>query len=315
MLYTSHKKEVWWPIVKEFEERTGIWVTVSEAGTSEILTKIAEARGNPEADVIFGGGAETLEAFRDYFVPYCAAGREEVKPVFSGGRDILWTPFSALPLVMVYNTKLVEPDKVQAWADIMRPEFKGKIAFADPVKSGSGFTALVTLCKVLEQENSTAEENRILKMLSAQLAGKATESSGEVLESVAEGSALIGITLEETALKRIAAGGNLALVYPEEGTSVVPDGSALLRGAPHPENAKRFLDFTLEADVQQLIEERLFRRSVLRSGTAQKTEALPPLERLHPIGYDIPDISRKRDALLMSWEFYFGSGEEREGEP
>ena len=26
VLYTSHKKEVWWPIVKEFETRTGVWV-------------------------------------------------------------------------------------------------------------------------------------------------------------------------------------------------------------------------------------------------------------------------------------------------
>ena len=24
VVYTSHKEEVWWPIVKEFEERTGI---------------------------------------------------------------------------------------------------------------------------------------------------------------------------------------------------------------------------------------------------------------------------------------------------
>ena len=28
VVYTSHKEEVWWPIVKEFEERTGIWVDV-----------------------------------------------------------------------------------------------------------------------------------------------------------------------------------------------------------------------------------------------------------------------------------------------
>lgn len=147
VICTSHKREVWWPIVKEFEERTGIWVTVSEAGTSEILTRIAEARGNPQADVIFGGGAETLEAFRDYFVSYRAAGREEVQPAFSGGEENLWTPFSALPLVLVYNTKLVEPEKVQAWADVMRPEFRGQIAFADPARSGSGFTALVTLRK------------------------------------------------------------------------------------------------------------------------------------------------------------------------
>ena len=33
VLYTSHKKEVWWPIVKEFETRTGVWVEVVEAAS------------------------------------------------------------------------------------------------------------------------------------------------------------------------------------------------------------------------------------------------------------------------------------------
>ena len=28
VVYTSHKEEVWQPIVREFEERTGIWVDV-----------------------------------------------------------------------------------------------------------------------------------------------------------------------------------------------------------------------------------------------------------------------------------------------
>ena len=37
VIYTSHKEEVWWPIVKEFEERTGIWVDVVTGGSSQLL--------------------------------------------------------------------------------------------------------------------------------------------------------------------------------------------------------------------------------------------------------------------------------------
>ena len=40
VLYTSHKKEVWWPIVKEFESRTGIWVEVVQGGTNELLEQL-----------------------------------------------------------------------------------------------------------------------------------------------------------------------------------------------------------------------------------------------------------------------------------
>ena len=42
VVYTSHKEEVWWPIVREFEERTGIWVDVVTGGTNELLSRIAQ---------------------------------------------------------------------------------------------------------------------------------------------------------------------------------------------------------------------------------------------------------------------------------
>ena len=59
--------------------------------------------------------------------------------------------------------------------------------------------------------------------------------------------------MEETALQHISAGEDIALVYPADGTACVPDGSALVKGAPHEENARRFLDFTVSRDVQSLV--------------------------------------------------------------
>ena len=45
VIYTSHKAEVWRPIVREFEERTGIWVTVETGGSNELLERIAPRGG------------------------------------------------------------------------------------------------------------------------------------------------------------------------------------------------------------------------------------------------------------------------------
>ena len=52
VVYTSHKEEVWWPIVREFEERTGIWVDVVTGGTNELLSRIAQEAEAPAADVM-----------------------------------------------------------------------------------------------------------------------------------------------------------------------------------------------------------------------------------------------------------------------
>ena len=69
VIYTSHKEEVWRPIVREFEERTGIWVDVVTGGSNELLERIKWEADAPGADVMFGGGVESLESYAEYFSP------------------------------------------------------------------------------------------------------------------------------------------------------------------------------------------------------------------------------------------------------
>lgn len=298
VVYTSHKEEVWWPIVKEFEERTGIWVDVEYGATSELLERLVQEGKAPRADVMFGGGVESLMTYADCFAPYECAGEEHILERFRAP-DGLWTPFSALPLVLVYNTRLVEPGQVSRWSDLLRPSLKGRIAFPDPAVSGSSFTALATMLYALG-----GDQEEVLRRFAENLDGGQLSSSGDVLSAVADGDALVGVTLEETALKRMAEGMNIAMVYPEDGSSCVPDGSALVKGAPHEDNAKLFLDFTVSPEVQQLLAGRLCRRSV-RDDVAPLDELIP-LDELPLADYDLDRAVEEREAILMTWAFYAG---------
>lgn len=49
VIYTSHKESVYAPIVKEFEERTGIWVQVETGGTTALLSRLEEESEAPSA--------------------------------------------------------------------------------------------------------------------------------------------------------------------------------------------------------------------------------------------------------------------------
>ncbi len=118
----------------------------------------------------------------------------------------------------------------------------------------------------------------------------------------------MGVTLEETALKRAAAGEDIALIYPDDGTSCVPDGGALVQGAPHPENARKFLDFIAGNDVQNRLETEFSRRPV-REGV-ESGGVLRPLEELVLVDYDLAWTVEHHDSILMSWAFYLGGGEE-----
>lgn len=297
VVYTSHKEEVYRPIIREFEERTGIWVQVVTGGTSDLLERIAQEKAAPQADVMFGGGVESLDSYRRLFDPVQCREAENITDHLLSPDDP-WIPFSALPVVLVYNTMLVEPGNLTGWADLQRPEFAGKIAMADPARSGSSFTALVT--------GLSACGDEAMRALALNLLGQQLDASREVLGKVADGSCLVGITLEETALQRIAAGDNLAMVYPTEGTSCVPDGTAVVLGAPHSENALRFLDFTLSRQVQQLLGEQFYRRSVRRDVTAPA--ALIPMDELVLVDYPAHWAVEHRADILQKWEWSVKEG-------
>lgn len=293
VIYTSHKDEVYGPIIKEFQQRTGIWVEVVTGGSGELLERIAmEAEGGqPACDLMFGGGVESLAAYEDCFEPCTPEGVENLRGV-GLSEEGLWTPFSSLPLVLIYNTRLVSEGELTGWADLLDPRWKGRIAFADPTVSGSSYTAALTLFSCIE-----GDDWDILAALVDNLDGGALPDSGDVVESVRSGSRYIGVTLEETALKQSSP--ELGIVYPAEGTSAVPDGCALIKGAKHAENARAFLDFVLGRDVQELLVSDLHRRSVRTDVHAP--EDLPSEAELGIIDYDVHWAGALKEEFIRRW--------------
>lgn len=299
VVYTSHKPEVYGPIIAEFESRTGIWVTVETGGTNELLARIAKEADAPAGDIMFGGGVESLASYKRYFDAYESSEESRLLPGCRS-EDHCWAPFTTLPFVLIYNKKLVAEEELTGWSDLVDPKWKGRIAFADPATSGSSYTALATLCQVLP---GTTEE--ILARFAENLDGRQCAGSGDVVEAVADGTLPIGVTLEETALKRIAAGDDIQLLYPAEGTSAVPDGSALIKGAPHEENARRFLDFVIGIDVQKRVAA-FYRRSVRTD--VPPSDRLTAQAELRLIDYNLTWASAAHDDILACWAALAGTG-------
>ena len=295
ILYTSHKEEVYGPIVKEFEERTGIWVDVRAGGTTELLEAVKSEAGLGTCDVMFGGGVESYEAYRECFEPY-ACSRSDLLDVKYCSPENTWTIFTELPIVFIYNSKLVaEKEAPVSWGDFLDDKWKGKIAFADPRKSGTSYTALATMAQMLKMD-----EGEMLEQFVRVLDGKISAGSGEVVQEVSAGVRLAGITLEEAAKKELAAGGDIVMVYPQEGTSAVPDGCALVKGAPHGENAKLFIDFTVSDDVQNLALDQFCRRSVRIDMQRQEkdTEAQGTMKI---VDFDLEWAGEHQEEILKRW--------------
>ena len=302
IVYTAHKEEVYAPIIKEFEERTGIFVELKAGDTIALFEELQE---DPPGtfDVMFGGGIENFEECRDYLQPYQVEEAEQIEEDYRVDGDA-YTPFSVLPIVFVYNSKLVYPVAApRTWAELQTDRWKGKIAFADPNKSGSSFTALCTMLQVVD-----ADEQTILSNFNDALNGNISSSSGAVLDEVNTGTRLVGITNEGMARQRILEGEDLVMIYPADGTSAIPDATAIIKGTRHLENAQLFLDFTVSRDAQRLVEESFLRRTV-RNDMPEETTSQD--NRLKAIDYEVSWAASEKEAILESWDTLQRSKDEK----
>lgn len=296
VIYTSHNEKVYGPIIREFENRTGIWVEIKTGGSLELLDEIAA--GNTDCDLLFGGSADITSAYQECFMPYESPLAGELMEEFRMEGDFC-TPFSSLPVVMIYNPKLVHSNIPDSWEDLFDPKWKGKIAYTDPTLSGSGYVALSTMVQALD-----ADPEVVIPALYRNLDGRVLNDSKLVVDAVSEGNFHIGIALEEAALKAVDSGANLVIIYPKEGTSAVPDGTAIAAGCAHEENAKQFIDFLLGTDVQNYLQNRLYRRSVRKDIQNSRTTSSP----FELIDYNFRWAADNRETIRSIWSFLTGEG-------
>ena len=102
-IYYSHSTEWADPIIEQFQEATGIKCELVQGGTSDLFAKVKAEAQNPQADIIWGGVADTYVANAELFQAYTPKDVDALMPSAVGEGNI-WHAFDIEPMVMVYNT-------------------------------------------------------------------------------------------------------------------------------------------------------------------------------------------------------------------
>jgi len=276
VLYYSHASDWSDPIIKGFAEKYDVQVEMVGLGTGELISRMIAESANPQGDILWGGVAESYIPIADLLESYQSTEVPMLQPGAYDAVDYKWHAFDIEPMVMIYSTALVDEAEAPAsWEDLLNEKWVGQIASADPLKSSSAFGVVMGMVAAFGYEEGGYE---FLEKFVPQLDGKVLSSSSGTFKGVSDKEYAIGLTYEEAAMKYIAAGSEMAIVYPTEGTNIVYSPVAIIKDGPNTENAKLFVDYVLSQEVQAQLAElnrRTSRTDVVVPDTFVPFEEIP----------------------------------------
>ncbi len=293
VVYSPLPLEFMDPLVEEFESNTGVKVEVLAMGTGDALKRIESEVNNPLADVLWSGTIGTVKNKADLFEDYKTSNEEYVIDEFKNVEGNL-TRFDVIPSVIMINKDLVGDIKIDGYDDLLNPELKGKIAYADPSASSSSFEHLVNMLNAMGNGNPEDGWSYVEKFI-GQLDGKLLKGSSSVYKGVADGEYTVGLTFEEGGMNYVTAGAPVEVKYMEEGVIFRGDGIYIIKGAKNLENAQKKMNDSLN------------RRTVRKD--LEASPILKPIEEIKVINDDANYTVEHKKEWLAKFKDLFTSAQ------
>ncbi len=307
LTYYCSAQEDWCQLMaKGFEEATGIKVNMTRKSSGETFAQIKAESANPKGDVWWGGtGDPHLQAAEEGLTePYESGMRGKLHPWAisqseSAGNKTIGIYSGALGYG--YNTDLMKKNNLpepKCWKDLLKPEYKGHVQMANPNSSGTAYTTLATIVQLFGED----EGFEFMKGLHKNI-NNYTKSGSAPIKAAARGENTIGIVFMHDAVKQAVSGFPIKVVAPCEGTGFEIGSMSIVKGARNEENAKKFYDWALTADVQtRALEVKAYQ--VMSNTGAKSSPKAPDMASIKLIDYDFKKYgsSAERKRLLKKWD-------------
>ena len=306
VVYCSVQEEWCRPMVAVFEKTTGIKVSMTRKSSGEVYAQIKAEAANPKGDVWWGGTGDPhlqaaeedltqsykspkLSELQDWAVRQAEQSGYKTVGIYSGA------------LGFSYNKPALEKKGIpppKCWADLIKPAFKNEIQVADPNSSGTSYTMLATMVQLMGEDKAFDYMKALHRNVN-----QYTKSGAAPARAAAIGESLVGITFMHDGVAQAVTGAPLVVVAPCEGTGYEIGSMSIVKGARNMENAKKWVDFALGAQIQILgANAKSFQ--VPSNKSAVTPPEAPKLKEIKLINYDFKKYgsSAERRRLLAKWD-------------
>jgi iron(III) transport system substrate-binding protein len=236
-------------LVSLFQQQTGIQVELFRSGGSAILSRFQQEAnaGRLAVDVLTHSepAAANALAKKGYFVPFKPKNFDKIA-------DAAKAPdgsFVAQRLNMITHylrsDRIAAADEPRTWSDLANPKYKGKLVMTDP-----SFTSLqVSVVGMISKERGWDyyEKLRANDIL-------VVPGNQQVSDMLKRGERLIAVgALDSYAADLRREGHPIKTLYPTDGVFLIAAPTSVVKGAPHPNAAKLFVEFLIGDAAQKML--------------------------------------------------------------
>ena len=253
-VYGSCEEEYLAAACEHFQELYGIKVNYQRLSTGEVQAKIEEEKGNPSADVWFGGTTDpyNVVAKEDLLEPYAAQNASHLLSDMYKDPDGKWYGIYKGILGFMVNTDELTRMNLEApadWQDLLKPEYKGLVWLSNYNTAGTAKLVINTMIQKYGHDEGIQYLVDLDKNIEVY-----TKSGSGPSKNGGTGECVIGIGFLHDGITQIGDNGyeNVKPVIPSSGTSFEVGATAIFKGAAHPNAAKLWIEYALSPECVNL---------------------------------------------------------------
>ncbi|MFI5236138.1 MAG: extracellular solute-binding protein [Gemmatimonadales bacterium] len=261
-VYSPHGREQLSLLEKAFEkENPDIDVRWLYLGSQEVLDRLRFEKMNPQADVWFGGPTTIFDrgVADSLLQPYRPVWADAVDSEGRGPADLYW-PVYRTPAVIAFNSAAI-PESLAPhdWDEILLPQWRDQVLIREPMASGT-MRAIWGLIveRSIHNTGDTTAGMAWLRKLDAQTRTY-TLNPAILAQKLARREGLVTLWDLPDILIWQGQGMPFGYLFPKSGTVAIEDAIGLVRGAKHPDAARRYIDFVGSQEAQILTAREVFR--------------------------------------------------------
>lgn len=302
MLYSSLKEKQLAAIKNAFmKKHPEIAMDYYAAGTGKVLTKIAteQQSGQIASDLIWVGDPSNYLTFKEkgLLESYKSKEASNIADKFKD-KDNTFIGARLVVMGFSYNSNSVKGDMIpKSWNDLIKPEFKGQLVMSDPAEAGTTMYAISALANHKDYGWQYFEKLKANKMELESGTTSTINKVGSGAYKVCVGVDYVTRTLEKQ-------GSPIKFSYPEKDLIVVSSPIAILKGAPHMEEAKLLYDFILSEEGQKILADT--QATPVRNGLSVGDGALDAAEiAQRMLDIDDQSVSKQKQEILDKFDKLF----------